>query len=184
MILFPKLYTVEEDWERANSICNSDGGALISVLTEEDKSALSYYSNQEPKRLWVGLKKTENTSCWDGECDGKLRWQDGSQFVFDSLIHDGIKGNGTGNSYGNCFRWRNTQQKIDDYACSSKEKFICQIACPGKSIFIIHRVQLFNVGLYFLAAKFVFSCPSVKRFSKFLGGLMTLDQVKSVQNFC
>ena len=49
-------------------------------------------------------------------------------------------------------------------------------------VFII--VRLFNVGLHFLAAKVAFSCPSVDRFGKKIGGLMTIGQVKSVANFC
>ena len=32
--------------------------------------------------------------------------------------------------------------------------------------------------------KVAFSWPSVDRFGKYLGGLMTLGQVKSVPNFC
>ena len=39
-------------------------------------------------------------------------------------------------------------------------------------------------GLVFLASKVVFSWPSVDRFGKNFGGLMTLGQVKSIQNFC
>ena len=40
-------------------------------------------------------------------------------------------------------------------------------------------------GLMFLASKVVFSWPSVDRFGKNFGGLMTLGQVKkSIQNFC
>ena len=48
----------------------------------------------------------------------------------------------------------------------------------------IIRVRLFNVGLHFFAAKVAFSCPSVDRLGKHFWGLMTLDQVKSVPNFC
>ena len=43
-----------------------------------------------------------------------------------------------------------------------------------RSWMIITRVRLFNVGLYFLAAKVVFSCPSVDRFGKKFWGLLTL----------
>ena len=39
-------------------------------------------------------------------------------------------------------------------------------------------------GLVFLATKVAFSWPSVDRFGKNFGGLMTLGQVKSIQNFC
>ena len=48
----------------------------------------------------------------------------------------------------------------------------------------MNSVRLFNVGLHFLAAKVAFTWPSVDRFGKILGGFMTLDQVKSLQNFC
>ena len=56
----------------------------------------------------------------------------------------------------------------------------CHLFAVSEQSFII-RVRLFNVGL---AAKVAFSCPSVDRFGKFFGGLMTLGQVKSVPNFC
>ena len=46
---------------------------------------------------------------------------------------------------------------------------------------MIYRVRLFNVGLHFLAAKVVFSCPSVDRFGKKIWGLMTIGQVKVYQ---
>ena len=36
------------------------------------------------------------------------------------------------------------------------------------------RVRLFNVGLHFLAAKAAFSCPSVDRFGKNVGGYYDL----------
>ena len=49
---------------------------------------------------------------------------------------------------------------------------------------LMYRVRLFNVGLHFLAAKVAFSCPSMDRFGKTIWGLKTLDQVKSVPNFC
>ena len=47
----------------------------------------------------------------------------------------------------------------------------------------ISSVRPFNLGLHFFASKVVLSCPSVDRFGNFLGGLMTLGQVKSVPNF-
>ena len=49
---------------------------------------------------------------------------------------------------------------------------------------LMYRVRLFNVGLHFLAAKVVFSCLSVYRFGKKFWELLTLGQVKRVQNFC
>ena len=45
-------------------------------------------------------------------------------------------------------------------------------------------LEIAVIGLVFLAPKVAFSWPSVDRFGKNFGGLMTLGQVKSIQNFC
>ena len=45
----------------------------------------------------------------------------------------------------------------------------------------LHKGGIFEAGF---GEKVAFSRPSVDRFGKFLGGLMTLSQVKSVPNFC
>ena len=133
---FPKLYTVMEEWEKAKTICNSDGGALISVLTPDDGSALNYYSdfNYNINNIgitWIGLRKTEATSCWNGTCDGNLRWQDGNQFVFDPSIHDNIKGQGNDKI---CFQRKYLANEYASNECHDTKSFLCQITCPGESI--------------------------------------------------
>ena len=45
-------------------------------------------------------------------------------------------------------------------------------------------LEIAVIGLVFLAPKVAFSWPSVDRFGKKFWGPMTLDQVKSVPNFC
>ena len=45
----------------------------------------------------------------------------------------------------------------------------------------MNKGGIFEAGF---GEKVAFSWPSVDRFGKFLGGLMTLGQVKSVPNFC
>ena len=129
---FPKLYTVTEDREAANTICNNDGGALAIVLTQDDRSAMDYYVNETDKPVWVGLKKIEDINCSNDTCDGKLRWQNGKQFVFDSQIHDAIVGDGIADSM--CFRRRYNKQNYNDVKCHQTNHYLCQIACPGKSI--------------------------------------------------
>ena len=46
------------------------------------------------------------------------------------------------------------------------------------------RVRKLNLGCRFFASKVAFSWPSVDRFGKDFGGLMTLGRVESVPNFC
>ena len=58
--------------------------------------------------------------------------------------------------------------------------FICDW-CPAR---LVSRVRKLNLGCRFLASKVAFSWPSVDRFGKDFGGLMTLGQVESVPNFC
>ena len=134
---FQKLYTVEEEREVANTICNNDGGALASVLTQDDKLALDYYGNQTAKSwVFVGLKKIKYKICSNQTCEGKLRWQNGKTFVFDPLIHDEVLVNGGSNS--NCFKRNFVKQWYNDMKCvTAKGQFLCQIACPGESKFII-----------------------------------------------
>ena len=133
---FQKLYTVEEEGDVANTICNSDGGALASVLTQDDKSALDYYGNQTAKSwVLVGLKKIEYITCSNQTCNWKLRWQNGKTFVFDSLIHDEVVADGSSNS--NCFKRNFVKQWYNDMKCvTAKGQFVCQITCPGESKFI------------------------------------------------
>ena len=135
---FPKLYTVKEEWEKAKTICHSDGGALISILTQDDNSTMNYYSalNYNANSngiIWIGLRKTEATLCWDGTCDGKLRWQNGNTFLFDPLIHNEVLVDSEGK---NCFRVVHDKQNVNDRSCNHKSHFLCQIACPGESKFI------------------------------------------------
>ena len=47
--------------------------------------------------------------------------------------------------------------------------------------YFITKGGIFEAGF---SEKVASSWPSVDRFGKFLGGLMTLGQVKSVPNFC
>ena len=144
-ICFPKLYTVKEEWEKAKTTCNNDGGALISVLTQDDKSALDYYSDLNYNTnnfnlIWLGLRKTEATLCWDGTCDGKLRWQDGHQFVFDPIIHDNIKGDNSQDSI--CFIKKYIENQYIANGCDYARTFLCQITCPGESKIELNRQKL------------------------------------------
>ena len=133
-IFLPKLYTVKEDWEKAKTICNTDGGALSSVLTQDDVSALNYYSNINPyNNTLIGLRKTEAAMCVDGTCDGKLRWQDGHQFVFNSLIYDYIRGDASTQDH-NCFRRSKIYTRYVGGDCNMLLPFLCQIACQGENI--------------------------------------------------
>ena len=133
MTSFPKLYTVAEEWEAANTICNNDGGALASVLTQDDKSAVDFYVNQTDKTVWAGLKKIESISCSNDTCDGKLRWQNGKELVFDSLIHNEIIADGS-TIDAKCFRRRYNRINYGDLKCHQLYPFLCQISCPGESI--------------------------------------------------
>ena len=58
-------------------------------------------------------------------------------------------------------------------------------ALPDSEIYtteyVIYKDGIFEAGF---GEKVAFSWPSVDRFGKFLGGLMTLGQVKSVPNCC
>ena len=49
---------------------------------------------------------------------------------------------------------------------------------------VITRVRKLNLCCWFLASKVAFSWPSVDRFGKNFGRLMTLGQVKISPNFC
>ena len=120
----------------ANTICNNDGGALASVLTQDDRSALDYYLQQTTKLVYVGLKKIEDITCSNNACDGKLRWQNGKTFKFDSLIHNEVLVDGSNDKSVNCFRMKYDKQNINDRNCDFKSHFLCQIACPGESKFI------------------------------------------------
>ena len=126
---------VNEEREAANNICNNDGGVLATVITMDDKSALDYYVNQTVENVWIGLKKIENdVSCIDNDCDGKLRWQNGYPFVFDSTIQDSIRGNG-GGSNPDCFKRKYKNPYYNDLPCNQKAHFLCQIVCPGETLF-------------------------------------------------
>ena len=48
-------------------------------------------------------------------------------------------------------------------------------------VFIMPKGGIFEAGF---GEKVAFSWPSMDRFGKYLGGLITLGQVKSVPNFC
>ena len=126
---------MKEEWDKAKTICHNDGGALISVLTQDDKSALDYYSDlnyntHDNGIIWIGLRKTEATLCGNGTCDGKLRWQDGYQFVFDPIIHDNVEGGLEDNI---CFQRKYLSNKYFASNCQDARAFLCQIACPGES---------------------------------------------------
>ena len=135
-IWLPKLFitgATVEPWKSANTICNNDGGSLMSVITQDDKSAFAHYSNAYPSNnIWVGLKKIEATSCINDQCDRKLRWLDGNQFVYDSLMHGTVTAD-TSLQDHTCFRGNMpNKQYIQDDCEGPSRPFLCRIElCSG-----------------------------------------------------
>ena len=136
-IWLPKLFInsgTAKAWKDGNTICNNDGGSLMNVITQDDRSAFAHYSNAYPiKHIWVGLRKIEATSCINDLCDGKLRWLDGNQFVYDSLMHGTVTGDASSQDH-TCFKGNMPNHVyIQDDCEGPKRPFLCQIQmCSGK----------------------------------------------------
>ena len=134
-IWIPKFFGISaaKDWKSANTVCNNDGGSLMSVITQDDKSALTHYSNipGAGQNIWVGLRMIEATNCNNDLCDGKLRWIDGNQFVYDSLMYDNVTGDVATQNH-RCFV-RNGPNK--EYVLGNRNanrQFLCRIPlCSG-----------------------------------------------------
>lgn len=122
-----------EDWKSSNTICNNDGGSLMSVITQDDKSALTHYSDTSPgNNIWVGLRMIEATNCTNDLCDGKLRWIDGNQFVYGSLMYDNVTGDVASQDHA-CFRRNRPNKEYVLDNCKGGRQYLCQIPlCSGK----------------------------------------------------
>ena len=131
----PKFFgaSVAQDWKGANTVCNDDGGSLMSVITQDDKSALTHYSNIPGTggNIWVGLRMIEATNCTNDLCDGKLRWIDGNQFVFDSLMYDNVTVDVISQIH-TCFKRDRPNKEYVLENCNINRQFLCRIPlCSG-----------------------------------------------------
>ena len=78
--------------------------------------------------FWVGLANPEGVSCNDSDCSDKLKWQDGSNFTWDPLIHSSI--DASQNIHG--FSLKVDEKRL--YKSNDTDKpYACMSLCVGKS---------------------------------------------------
>ena len=76
--------------------------------------------------IMVGLTNPDGVSCSDGDCDGKLKWEDGSDFSF-SLFQ---KIDSSSDSIWFSF---NTNTNFHGKKTHDTEEFACMSSCKGKT---------------------------------------------------
>ena len=79
--------------------------------------------------MWMGLymKSDPAVVCNNpSECDGVLKWSDGSTFSAESFMTETVEGD----SAGDCYRMTNNNGRVSDVGCGDSYSYLCQITCP------------------------------------------------------
>ena len=77
----------------------------------------------------VGLTNPDGVSCSDGDCDGKLKWEDGSDFSWDYWGHwkiDSI-------SDSIWFSFNTNLKQFNRKKTHDTKEFACMSSCKGKT---------------------------------------------------
>ena len=123
-----KDFTTPEYHQEAADICANDGANLAMAKTANDESYLKELS-ELGHNYWIGLMKTDSQlSCSNADCNNKLTWADGSDYV-----HNGVLNVRATDNYGTCFFVRDQGAFIMPATeCTRQKKtFFCQYECPG-----------------------------------------------------
>ena len=90
IILFPKELA---SWEEANTICNSSGGYLASISSEEENDFISSLLNLELEDGWMGLTDYLNEGDWV--------WSNGELYEYNNWANNEPGGIDAANNYEN-----------------------------------------------------------------------------------
>ncbi|XP_070560963.1 C-type lectin APL-like [Ptychodera flava] len=120
-----RCFTNEEEWDKANNICKTYGGALASVHSRQENDQIldvcpGVYD------LWIGL----NDRDWEGD----WVWSDRSEVVYLNWDSGEPDGNSRGlfNNDVHCAAQRNEGilpggKGWEDEDCFEKKKFTCKV---------------------------------------------------------
>ena len=124
-VLQQKDFTSPEYYQDAADRCANDGANLAMAKSADDESYLKDLGDN----YWIGLRKKDSQqSCSNADCNNKLAWADGSDYVHNGVLYV----TATGNS-GTCFFVRDQGAFVmSQYSCTSEKKmFFCQYECPA-----------------------------------------------------
>ena len=79
----------------------------------------------------VGLTNPDGVSCSDGDCDGKLKWEDGTNFNWNTSPIQNIKG------YSGSPRFAfklSSRELLGRKTSTAQAAFACMSSCKGKAV--------------------------------------------------
>ena len=83
----------------------------------------------EIDKINIGLRNPDSVSCSDAGCDGKLKWQDGSNFVWNGAMISNM----TIESNHSVFYFKLSSTEILGSSATQMIKhFACMSSCTGK----------------------------------------------------
>ncbi|TRY80389.1 hypothetical protein TCAL_14527 [Tigriopus californicus] len=118
----------EVTFDVAKAFCLDENAGMLKFETPEDYDYFTNSTNAN-SRPWVGLTNPSGESCNDETCNGKLRWEDGTAFTFNSKGGNSVAIN-TGQT---CFGAQNNANgdvRITSMPCNWHRTFYCRKVCP------------------------------------------------------
>ena len=118
-----------------NFHCPLARGEMISHFTVEVRLNHTFSGLEKYYHFWVGLTNPDGVSCSDNDCTNKLKWHDGTNFIWDPQIHSSIAADPVNNG----FSFKVDDKKIYNHTVGALP-YACMSACVGKTTFTLYRV--------------------------------------------
>ena len=106
------------------------------------------FSDTHKNHIWIGLSNPSGIPCANKSCEGKLKWSDGADFLYDSnWLTDVLPVQST--TGNNCFYFDEMENAIADGDCGQSFVVMCQSEkkCPSNKIFISQLDTLRNYNM-------------------------------------